>query len=382
MKLNVYFGNLKCGILFTTENRGIVFQYTDEYLTSKNAKAISFSLPLQKNEFSQKQCLPFFSGLLPEEFTRTKVANYLHISELSTIKLLEALGKECAGYIIICEEELDSSQLKTEYDLQSSDYLKISNSQLEEFVKNIPIKPFIKADDKLRLSLAGAQEKLSLAYFNNQWYLPLNGAPSTHILKPTREGVFSSLAQNEYNCLQLAKKCGLNVPDVELKKIAEKDVLIITRYDRIIKNSKIKRLHQEDMCQALGIMSDKKYQADGGPSIKDIYNIIKAKSVTPIIDLNLFLQYVVFNYLVGNCDAHAKNYSFLYDTNGNAHLAPLYDVVSTKDFSSLSSKMSMKIGNHYELEKICDDDFVKMAEELNVNPKIIFNILEKFSSLI
>lgn len=382
MTLNVYFEKTKCGILSSTDNRGIIFCYTDEYLQNPFAKAISISLPLQKEEFSQKQCLPFFSGLLPEEYTRKKVADYLHISELSTIKLLEAIGKECAGVITITNQTEDVDLLKTEYEIKSSNYQKLSKEDLEKYVQDIPIKPFIKADDKLRLSLAGAQEKLSLAYFDNSWYLPLNGAPSTHILKPTREGSFSSLAKNEFNCMQLAKKCGLNVAQVKLEKIANKDVLIITRYDRIIKNSKITRLHQEDMCQALGIMSEKKYQADGGPSIKTIYELIKEKLVLPIIDLQYFLQYVIFNYLIGNCDAHAKNYSFLYDKNGNARLAPLYDVVSTKEFKTLSNKLSMKIGKHYELEKICYEDFIKLANEIDINPKVIFKIIEELKEKI
>ena len=361
MKLNVYFGEKKCGELFTTENREIAFYYIEEYLSSPDSKAISLSLPLKKGEFSQKECLPFFSGLLPEEFTRKRVADYLHISELSDIKLLEAIGQECAGFITIADDDFNPKNIKTEYELNSSNYEKLSAKQLEDFVLNIPQRPFLKADDRLRLSLAGAQEKLSLAFFENQWYLPLNGAPSTHILKPTREGNLSTLAQNEYDCMQLAKKCGLNAPESRLEKIAGKDVFIVQRYDRIIKNGKITRLHQEDMCQALGIMPENKYQSDGGPGIKEIYDLLKLHSVMPIIDLRFFITEILFNYLIGNCDAHAKNYSILYDKKGNARLSPIYDVVSTKAFPSLTKKMSMKIGTHYDLEKINKDDFILLA---------------------
>lgn len=379
MKLNVYFGEKKCGELFTTENRGIAFYYIEEYLSSPDSKAISLSLPLKKGEFSQKECLPFFSGLLPEEFTRKRVADYLHISELSDIKLLEAIGQECAGFITIADDDFNPKNIKTEYELNSSNYEKLSAEQLEDFVLNIPQRPFLKADDRLRLSLAGAQEKLSLAFFENQWYLPLNGAPSTHILKPTREGNLSTLAQNEYDCMQLAKKCGLNAPESRLEKIAGKDVFIVQRYDRIIKNGKITRLHQEDMCQALGIMPENKYQSDGGPGIKEIYDLLKLHSVMPIIDLRFFITEILFNYLIGNCDAHAKNYSILYDKKRNARLSPIYDVVSTKAFPSLTKKMSMKIGTHYDLEKINKDDFILLAQQLNINKKIIFETLESLN---
>ncbi len=374
MNLNVYFGKEKCGELKTTDNRGIVFQYSETYLSNPASFGISLSLPLQKEEFSQKQCLPFFSGLLPEEFTRKRVADYLHISELSTMKLLKALGEECAGFITIADDDFDKSNLKNEYEIDSSNYEKLSHEQLEEFVKNIPQRPFIKADDKLRLSLAGAQEKLSLAFFDGQWFLPLNGAPSTHILKPTREGSLSTLAQNEYFCMKLAKECKIKVPEVFLKNIAGKDIFIVQRYDRILKDGKISRLHQEDMCQALGLMSENKYQSDGGPGIKDIYNLLKNNSTLPVIDLKDFLTQFLFNYLIGNCDAHSKNYSILYNEKGKIRLAPAYDLVSTKVYPSLTQKMSMKIGNHFELNKINDEDFSLLAEELNINPKTIFKI--------
>ena len=120
MKLNVYFGEKKCGELFTTENRGIAFYYIEEYLSSPDSKAISLSLPLKKGEFSQKECLPFFSGLLPEEFTRKRVADYLHISELSDIKLLEAIGQECAGFITIADDDFNPKNIKTEYEQNST----------------------------------------------------------------------------------------------------------------------------------------------------------------------------------------------------------------------------------------------------------------------
>lgn len=382
MKLNVFFGNKKCGELFSTDNRGIVFKCDDKYLDDSGSKRISISLPLQREEFTQKQCLPFFPGLLPEEFTRKRVADYLHVSELSTIKLLEALGQECAGVITIADDDFHFSSIKEGYEINEKNYERISRKQLDEFVKNIPERPFIKADDKLRLSLAGAQEKISLAYFDNQWYLSLNGSPSTHILKPSREGSFSTLAKNEFACMKLAKDCGLDVPDVALENFAGKDVLIVQRYDRFVENGKIYRLHQEDMCQASGTMTDKKYQADGGPGIKDIYEMIKKYSVLPVVDLKKFLSYVVFNYLIGNCDAHSKNFSFLYDKNGNARLSPLYDAVSTKVYPSLSRKLSMKIGKHYELEKITREDFALLSADLNLNPKLMEELFSNMQTKI
>ena len=376
MKLSVFLGNEKAGSLESTDNRGVIFIYDTNYLMNKNAVPLSASLPLQSEEFSQKQCIPFFSGLLPEEDSRKKIADYLHISETSTLKLLEALGGECAGLISILTEG-DSLSTETSYSLNSENYELLDDKKLSDFIEKMNTRPLIKADDKLRLSLAGAQEKLALAKINGEWYLPLNGAPSTHILKPTRTGSLSSLAINEYICMKLAKSFGLPVPEVDLLKIAGKDVFVIERYDRINDGNFIQRLHQEDFCQALGIMSTSKYQNDGGPEIADIFNTITKVCTVPALETQKFLRYVIFNYLMGNCDSHGKNYSLLYKNN-RVELSPLYDVVSTVIYPGLTEKLSMKIGKHYEIQKVSKEDFSLLAETLDIKSSVFSKIFDDF----
>lgn len=379
MKLNVFFGNKKAGSLESTENRGVIFVYDEKYLNDKTSVPLSASLPLQREEFSQKQCIPFFSGLLPEEDSRKKIADYLHISETSTLKLLEALGGECAGLISILSEDEDNLFSKeTSYKLDSKNYEPLDDNRLLEFIEKMNTRPLIKADDKLRLSLAGAQEKLALAKINEEWYLPLNGAPSTHILKPTRTGSLSSLAQNEYICMKLAKSFGLPVPDVDLLNIAGKDVFVVERYDRIKEANSIQRLHQEDFCQALSIMSTSKYQNNGGPGIIDIFNTILKVCTVPALESQKFLRYVLFNYVIGNCDSHGKNYSLIYKNN-RVELSPLYDVVSTIIYSGLTEKLSMKIGKHYEIQKVTQEDFSLLAESLNIKYSIFSKIFDDFA---
>lgn len=376
MKLSVFLGNEKAGSLESRDNRGVIFIYDKNYLMNKNAVPLSASLPLQSEEFSQKQCIPFFSGLLPEEDSRKKIADYLHISETSTLKLLEALGGECAGLISILTEG-DSLFTETSYSLNSENYELLDDKKLSAFIEKMNTRPLIKADDKLRLSLAGAQEKLALTKIKGEWYLPLNGAPSTHILKPARTGSLSSLAQNEYICMKLAKSFGLPVPVVDLLKIAGKDVFVIERYDRIKDGNLIQRLHQEDFCQALGIMSTSKYQNDGGPGIADIFNTITKVCTVPALETQKFLRYVIFNYLMGNCDSHGKNYSLLYKNN-RVELSPLYDVVSTVIYPGLTEKLSMKIGKHYEIQKVSKEDFSLLAESLNIKYTIFQKIFDDF----
>lgn len=377
MKLNVFFGNEAAGTLESTDNRGIVFSYNKEYLAKENVLPLSASLPLRENEFSQKECIPFFSGLLPEEDFRKKIAAYLHISETSTFKLLEALGGECAGLITISVEENPDIR-KNQYSFDSDNYEKLDEKKLASFIEKMNVRPLIKADEKLRLSLAGAQEKLALAKRNGEWYLPLNGAPSTHILKPARNGDLASLGQNEYICMKLAKELKLDVPEVDLINISGKDIFIVERYDRILKANKIQRIHQEDFCQALSIMNTFKYQNDGGPGIKDIYSSIMKNCSVPALENRKFLQFVIFNFLIGNCDSHGKNYSLLYKRG--IELAPLYDAVATTIYPELTDKVSMKIGNHYEIKKINRDDFILLAENLGIKLSvldIIFNAFRK-----
>lgn len=373
MTLEVFLGSRKAGSLFSTYDRGVVFAYSNEYLSDKNSIPLSASLPLCEKEYSQKECMPFFSGLLPEETVRRRIADFLHISETSTLKLLEALGGECAGLITIGCKEADSAH-KDEYELSEENYESLSQEKLEEFIRNIPFRPFLKSDEKLRLSLAGAQEKLPLAYFNGEWHLPKNGAPSTHIIKPSRSD-FPDIAENEYLCMKLAQSAGLDVPNVGLFYSNGKSVYVVERYDRIIKENKISRVHQEDMCQALGIQSELKYQADGGPSLCDIYNLIKKIDSIPVYDMKKFTDYFIFNYLIGNCDCHGKNFSFLYK-EGSVRLAPLYDVVSTVVYPALTTKLSMKIGKRYELAEITKNDFSFQAELMGIKTGMILNLLE------
>lgn len=385
MILNVFFSNKLAGTLVSTQDRGVVFKYSPDFV--ENGSPLSQSLPLQSDEFDQRQCLPFFAGILPEGDVKRRLSNFLHVSESSTLKLLQELGGECAGMISVLPEG-EPAPTQASYTISSKNYEKISEKKLSEFINNSITRPLLKAKSELRLSLAGAQEKLPLTYFREEFFLPKNGAPSTHIVKPTGTGDLSSIAANEYICTQLAKIAGLPVPAAELRAVGDRIVFITERYDRRMDGDSISRLHQEDMCQALGIPSDFKYQNDGGPGLTDIYQLVKHKSSIPLLGTRAFIQYALFNLIIGNCDAHGKNYSFLYD-GSTTKLAPIYDTVCTLIYPSLTKKMSMKFGRHYEAKKIKEGDLADWAKEIGLRPAIILNmyaelrdkILKGFSSL-
>ena len=375
MKLKVFFGKEFAGVLASTADQGVVFSYDDSYRTNKSNSALSISMPLSKKEYSQKECLPFFSGLLPEGDVKRRVSDFLHVSESSTLKLLQELGGECAGMISILPENKNCSVQKS-YAFNKENYELLDDETLYGFIKNINVRPLLKAKKELRLSLAGAQEKLPLVYFDKKFYLPKSDAPSTHIVKPSGDGELSTLSINEFVCMKLAQSCGLNVPNVELKTINNTTFLLEERYDRIVNKKSIKRLHQEDFCQALGIMSDRKYQNDNGPDIAKIYSLIQKECTIPLLDTKEFLKYVIFNFIIGNCDAHGKNYSLLYE-KGSSKLSPIYDAICTLVYPSLTKKMSMKIGKHYEILKVTKQDFVELATSINLKSSIVLKMLDE-----
>lgn len=375
MKLKVFFGKEFAGVLASTADQGVVFSYDDSYRTNKSNSALSISMPLSKKEYSQKECLPFFSGLLPEGDVKRRVSDFLHVSESSTLKLLQELGGECAGMISILPENKNCSVQKS-YAFNNENYELLDDETLYGFIKNINVRPLLKAKKELRLSLAGAQEKLPLVYFDKKFYLPKSDAPSTHIVKPSGDGELSTLSINEFVCMKLAQSCGLNVPNVELKTINNTTFLLEERYDRIVNKKSIKRLHQEDFCQALGIMSDRKYQNDNGPDIAKIYSLIQKECTIPLLDTKEFLKYVIFNFIIGNCDAHGKNYSLLYE-KGSSKLSPIYDAICTLVYPSLTKKMSMKIGKHYEILKVTKQDFVELATSINLKSSIVLKMLDE-----
>jgi serine/threonine-protein kinase HipA len=198
--------------------------------------------------------------------------------------------------------------------------------------------------------------------------IPLNGAPSTHILKPAIER-FAGLVFNEALCMRLARAVGLQAVNAEIGNVEGIDYLLVERYDRAVSadSKSLKREHQEDFCQALGIVPEHKYQSEGGPSLKQCFELVRATSATPVIDLQSLLDAVIFNWLIGNHDAHGKNFSLVYRgdiaSGLQTRLAPLYDLVSTVYYPELSSKMAMKLGGEYSSERISPKHFERLAEE-------------------
>ncbi|MFN3825997.1 MAG: type II toxin-antitoxin system HipA family toxin [Micavibrio sp.] len=371
--LDVYLHSHFVGHLIQNEHGDMVFSYGESWLSHLHALPLSHSLPLRKEPFSRNECRGFFAGILPEERKRDLVARNLGISARNDFAMIEQIGGECAGAVtfIPAGEKLPA----TDYQ-----YRPLSDSALAAILKELPRRPLMAGEDGIRLSLAGAQDKIAVHVAGNKISVPLGGAPSTHILKPAIAH-FEGVVFNEATCMKLAAAIGLPVAPVEIRHAGGTDFLLIERYDRKTMEAPaglptIQRMHQEDFCQALGIVSENKYQREGGPSLKNGFELLRDVSTTPVIDLQRFLDAIIFNFLVGNHDAHGKNFSLTADQGGllnqaSIRLAPLYDIVCTAFYPELSRKMAMKIGGEYESSKIYPHHFEKMAEECGLAKPLV-----------
>lgn len=340
--LNVLYHGQKVGELHQTDTGRLGFVYDNAWLASDNPRAISKSLPLRTEAFAERECIGYFGGLLPEENNRDIIAKNLGITSRNDFAMLREIGGECAGAISLLEQNAGLGP-------QESQYKHLSQTDLEVILLKLPQTPLLAGTDGIRLSLAGAQNKLAIFKDGNGFAIPLNEAPSSHILKPDSQH-FPKLVENEAYCLRLAAQCGLPCAEAEIIDVGKQRCLLIKRYDRYVRDDNLIRLHQEDFCQALGISSRLKYQNEGGPSLEDSFSLLRDASSQPARDLITLFESVIFNYLIGNNDAHGKNFSLLYSPireRFSARLTPLYDLVCTAYFEGLSPKMAMKIGETY-----------------------------------
>jgi len=336
------------------------FQYTPSWLDKPDAFALSCSLPLQTQIFEHLPSYSFFSNLIPEGDLRHKIANILGISTANDFALLESIGGEVAGAISLSSKKDDLPHAST------TAQHNLSLEELAQVLKQLESQPFLVNEEGLRLSLAGAQNKLPLIYENQQFALPLEQTPSTHIIKPDpRRASLPKLAVNEAFCMMLATQCRLNAAVVELFNIAKQDCLLVQRYDRANKQ----RLHQEDFCQAMAIVPFNKYESEGGPSFKDCSHIIQKFSSRPAADKKRLVQWVIFNYLIGNADAHGKNLSFLLQPE--RVLSPFYDLISTAIYPELNQRMSMKIGKENRPEWVMKRHWERFCKDIAIPFKLL-----------
>lgn len=371
--LQVYLHDRLVGCLWLGEGRRIAFQYDEGWLADEHAIPLSLALPLRAEAYEDDSARPFFANLLPEAELRRVIARRLGLSEGNDFGLLEAIGGECAGAVSLLPEGGALGK--------GGEYRTLSDEELNALIRDLPRRPLLAGENEFRLSLAGVQNKLPVYYDREteRVCLPKGNAPSLQILKPPIERLAHTV-ENETFCMQLAARLGLPVPAATILN-REVPLYLVDRYDRVSSAAAIERLHQEDFCQALGIPPDMKYEKEGGPTLQACFALLRQRSIQPVADAKALLAWVVFNYLIGNADAHGKNVSLLLGEQG-PQLAPFYDLMCTAVYLELTDKLAMRIGGEERPAWVIDRRWKQFASEVGIGYKVVKNTLQAMSEKI
>jgi serine/threonine-protein kinase HipA len=291
--------------------RGAHLAYTQSAidLYGVNGLALSASLPVRRTHYRPKETAPYLDRLLPEGAARSLLEQQFHVPRGDTFHLLEALGRDCAGAVVI----IDADDTPPE---PTGEPLALTEDDVAVRLDELPWHP-LGVDERVRLSLAGMQAKLLVTQLpSGAFALPIDGAPSTHILKPAIED-FAGLCANEAWCLALARHAGMSAADAAVRRFGTREALVVERYDRVRQDGVLRRMHQEDACQALGVPIPAKYEADdGGPTLRHIAALVRRLAVRPVQELERLAAYATFTVAIGNADFHGRNLSLLYSGDG------------------------------------------------------------------
>lgn len=340
------------------------FTYSPTWLVNPQVLPLSPRLALRPEPWTGEEVAFFFANLLPEGPVLDTLLQLRRLPRGNLYRLLEAFGRECAGaFAIVPEEEAGNAAPAGNYREYTREALIEDLARLRE---NIPL---LGSHAELRLSLAGAQNKIPVRHAEGRLWLPEGGAASTHILKPALHParLFADSVLNEAFCLRLAGELGLPVPAITVLHDPE-PLLLVERYDRQVIDGRIERLHQLDLCQIAGELPGNKYEADGGPGFRQCFGLLDAWSSAPAVDRLQLVDWMLLNYLIGNADAHAKNLSMLYQANGTLRLAPTYDLLATGYWTQLDDRMAMKIGGERRPAAVHARHWGRFCEDVGLNP--------------
>lgn len=364
--LAVYLRKERVGTLAAEQERprDYTFSFGQEFATTHEGEIVlSVSLPVRAETYPAIESRPFFEGLLPEGGLRDAIARNLHISEDNSFGLLRELGLDSAGAVVLLP---DGEALRSE---GSVDWL--DEQELTDLITRLPTSPLgVSGTSRIRLSLAGLQRKAVLIRSGDGTYgVPNETAPSTHILKPQYPDTeYNNLVYNEAFCMRVAQCVGLSVAATELTFIGEMPCLSVARFDRSDDGLTRTRLHQEDFCQALGIPPGRKYESEGGPDLPRSFALVRDVSYRAGADVLALIRAVALNFVLGNNDAHGKNFAVLYGERG-LQLAPLYDIVSTAVYPNIENSLAMSIGGEADADKVRARHVTELAKSCGLNPR-------------
>lgn len=413
--LHVLLAGAEIGLLRHDRGRATLL-YHDTWRQDPRALPLSLSLPLVTAEHASGPTEAYIWGLLPDnDRILEQWARRFHVSPRNPFSLIANVGEDCAGAV----QFVRSDRLQANTQSQAIEAQWLEEDDIAQRLKNLRLDQaaWRAPSDLGQFSLAGAQPKIALLLLDGRWGVPSGRTPTTHILKPPIPE-HDGHAENEHFCLLLAKALNLPTANSEVRYFAGEAAIVVERYDRAVtaslaaaaaaeaamhaadaaltgadaaaatlaaaaraatfselaKSQPILRLHQEDLCQALGLLPIFKYQSEGGPGIKDAVQLLRVHSSRPREDVATFLAAIQFNWLIAGPDAHAKNYSLLHGGGGRVRLAPLYDLASILPYGTHDPrkvKLAMKIGGRYELDMIGARQWEKLATEVGENPEVV-----------
>lgn len=332
----VWFGDLQVGVVRVSEDGSLGFDYSDRWLATPRAFPLSRTMPLRAGSFASETISPWLANLLPEEQQLAILTRSFGLNRADILALLKVLGGDTAGALSFGAASAQSAWAYTPL----TEFYNIPDPQeaLRSHFEDLRSRPFLAGEEGVRLSLAGGQEKSALAVLNpagtpvlrlpqadDVIAIPRHGAPSTLILKPDNPKL-PGIVENETYCLRLARAIGIEAAKVTVLSARERKAICVLRYDRRLgRNGALQRIHQEDFAQANGVPPGRKYER-GTLSGPDLATLLGTGRHLPAFDALALLDQVIFNILVANTDAHAKNYSLLLPIGSGPRLAPLYDV--------------------------------------------------------
>lgn len=386
--LDVCINGRRVGQLRRATSGAIDFEYARSWLGWEHTFPVSLSLPLREDRYVGAPVVAVFDNLLPDDDRiRRRLAARTRAEGTDAFSLLTAVGRDCVGALqFLPEGEAPSTSGTIEG-------RPLADAEVAAILGDLGQAPLgATAGDEFRISLAGAQEKTALLWWKDRWHIPHGSTPTTHIFKPPigrlASGVdLSESIENEYLCLALARAFGLPSAKATIAAFGDTRALVVERFDRRwTRDGRLLRLPQEDGCQALGVPPSRKYEADGGPGIAQLLELLKA-SDDPAADQRMLLEAQIFFWLLGATDGHAKNFSLHLLPGGRFRLAPLYDILSTQpgvDAGQLRHnqfKLAMAVGEnrHYTVEDVLPRHFVQTAAAAGVGEAVVDDILAEIA---
>ncbi len=376
-RLDVRIGRDRVGTLERTANGLLRFAYDEDWLERADATPLSVSMPLRSGAFEHDTVHPYLWGLLPDnEAVVDRWARTYQCSPSNVFALLANVGTDVAGaaqYLLPGAASEEAAEATYEW---------LTDGEVADLLREVgeDVTAWHPLHDQGRWSLAGAQAKIALAHDPQRgWAIPGGRAPTTHILKPAIARL-KDHDLNELLCIRAASKLGLVTEEAELGHFGDQRALVVKRYDRLPgDDGQIVRLHQEDLCQALGVHPNRKYQSDGGPSAIDVLQVLRDNSTAVTTDVRRLVDALAYHWLILGTDAHAKNYSLLL-SGQQVRLAPLYDLASLAPYVSYApkAKLAQKVGGEYRAGKISDGHWVKLARAARIDPP---ELLERITEL-